>query len=560
MVTGHTVGARGIVIWNGFKQNITITGNMVTNNNCCGIELQDGTGSNVNISNNTIDIGTGDNAIGVLGLNATVGANTINNNIITGGGRYGIEIKNPDGGVTVSGNNVDMTSENADLRDRAGIAVFRRSFTPGNPQGYADIPNGVTVTGNTVISYNQTSGEEGFGIVIEGTGHTVNGNTLNGNDIGIQLQGGGHQVPNYVENDAGDGSQNVGDSPDYFGRGNTPFVCDVDLGVNTFIGNGIDVRLVTANEQSTDLGYITSKVSGIVHNQTQNTDHCTIQDAIDNANPDDVINVPAGVYVEDIIVHTPVTLNGPNAGTCGTGSRGPEAIIYPATSSIFGEIIKVQASDVTIDGFLIDGDNTSLTSGVLGTNGADLDAAEAVTVYVDNIENLTVQNNIVKNLTYFGVTIFGASYSAPTTSGHLVDCNKFQDLGTYLAPPNTINLWGGGVLIYNDQYTRITDNTMMNVRIGVQTGNFHDANTGSALYQVIDNNTIQTRRRGIFYNLHTGGSVSPITVSNNDITALADANETVWDGILMSSLSDAVGQVFDNTVDGTGISVPSERI
>lgn len=251
MISGHTVGARGIVIWNGFKENINITNNSLSNNNCCGIELQDGTASNVNISYNTIAIGTGDNAIGVLGLNDNTGSNTINNNIITGGGRYGIEIKNPDGGITLHANNINLTNANSDLRDRAGIVVMRRDFTNGNPQGYADIPNGVTLTNNTVTNYKQSSSaEEGFGIVIEGSDHVVSGNVLTGNDVGIQLQGGGHTNANYVSNNSGSGSQNVGDSPAYFGRGNSPTVCNIDLGSNTFNLNGIDNRLSTNNYQS----------------------------------------------------------------------------------------------------------------------------------------------------------------------------------------------------------------------------------------------------------------------------------------------------------------------
>ena len=35
------------MIWNGFKTHITITNNIARNNNCCGIELQDGTASGV---------------------------------------------------------------------------------------------------------------------------------------------------------------------------------------------------------------------------------------------------------------------------------------------------------------------------------------------------------------------------------------------------------------------------------------------------------------------------------------------------------------------------------
>ena len=97
---------------------------------------------------------------------------------------------------------------------------------------------------------------------------------------------------------------------------------------------------------------------------------------------------------------------------------------------------------------------------------------------------------------------------------------------------------------------------MTNVRLGIQTGNFHALNPGAAMYQVIDSNTIQARRLGIFYNLHTGNP-SPLTLSNNTITALADANETGWKGILMSSLSDVAGIASNNTIDGSGVSIPS---
>jgi hypothetical protein len=180
MVENNGSGARGIVIWNGLKTNITFTGNMLFNNSCCGIELQDGDASAVNISNNTIDISTGDNAIGVTGLNASTGANTINNNIITGGGRFGIEIKNPAGGVTVNSNNVTLTSQNTDVRDRAGIAILRRAVTGSN----VDVPNGVSITGNTVDGYQQSSTSEGFGIVVEGTNHTVTGNTVQNCEVG----------------------------------------------------------------------------------------------------------------------------------------------------------------------------------------------------------------------------------------------------------------------------------------------------------------------------------------------------------------------------------------
>ena len=112
-----------------------------------------------------------------------------------------------------------------------------------------------------------------------------------------------------------------------------------------------------------------------------------------------------------------------------------------------------------------------------------------------------------------------------------------------------------GVLIYNDQYTAITDNVMTDVRVGIQTGNFHDPNPGTSASQAISGNQIAARRLGIFHNLFTGNS-DPITVSNNTITAVDEAQESAWIGILLSSLDDH-SVVESNDIDGSGTSLLS---
>ncbi|MBK7160901.1 MAG: right-handed parallel beta-helix repeat-containing protein [Ignavibacteria bacterium] len=70
----------------------------VFNNNCCGIELQDGRASGVTIENNNIH-DNADNGIGLLGIQGQ-GENLIKNNTLLNNGRFGIEIKNPNGSRT----------------------------------------------------------------------------------------------------------------------------------------------------------------------------------------------------------------------------------------------------------------------------------------------------------------------------------------------------------------------------------------------------------------------------------------------------------------------------
>ncbi len=300
---------------------------------------------------------------------------------------------------------------------------------------------------------------------------------------------------------------------------------------------------------------VSNSLVGPVHNTNTGLNYCSIQAAINDPMTlnGHTITVDAGTYAEDIVVSKSLTILGPNANIdpC-SGSRVAEAIVVPATAAISsGEIFHVAASNVTIKGFTIDGDNTAITSGFISTNGADIDAAEGITVYETGINNLTVENNIIKNLSYFGVTLYDYPAGVPST-GHVISNNKIQDLGTYDVTSG-INLWGGGVLLYNNQYAAVTNNCMTNVRLGVQTGNFYLANPGAATYQNISNNTIWVRKRGIFHNL-AYGSASPYTLNNNIITAETNVNETsVWQGILLSSLNVA-STTSGNSVNGSGAS------
>ncbi|HEX5626046.1 MAG TPA: right-handed parallel beta-helix repeat-containing protein, partial [Saprospiraceae bacterium] len=534
-VSGHTAvsgAARGIVIWNGHKSNISITNCDVYNNNCCGIELQDGSASAVTMSNNNVH-DNWDSGMSAVGLDGTTGSNTISNNTVTNNGRFGIEIKNPNGNgsnITVSGNTVSLTGSFAaarpsEERDLAGIAAFRRGVLGSN----VDVPMGVSITGNTVSGYvqdNPMSVSEGFGIVVEGTDHTVTGNTVTGNDVGIQQQAGHLPYP-------GDGDQN--DLADqYFGRGNSPRTCGNTVSGNTLSGN-------TVNTRNVGIG------GGIVTNTNTMEEFCSIQAAIDDANTANghVIEVSAGTYAENITLNKRLELRGNNYGIDpNTGMRVAESIIVPATSdpdpnsptAVNILYMNAAATGSIIDGFTFDGDNPKLTSGVV-INGADIDAIEALSAY-DGTGDLTVKNNIVKNLSYAGMDFYNYTSGGAVTSNNVITNNKFDNI-----QPNT---FGIGILIYNNFYARIEDNVMTRVRIGVQTGNFYLANTGST--QSISDNTIESSRLGLFYNLMYG-SASSFTVQNNVFTTYTGSTNN--EGMLISSIGGAVTvAINNNNIDG----------
>ncbi|MCC6752714.1 MAG: HYR domain-containing protein, partial [Saprospiraceae bacterium] len=426
-VSGHpaTFGAaRGIVIWNGLKQNITIKYCEVYNNNCCGIELQDGTCSNVDMSNNDV-YDNGDSGMSAVGLTGSIGPNTISSNTLNNNGRFGIEIKNPDGDgtdVTISGNTVTITGSFAALRpveerDIAGIAVFRRGVLAGN----VDVPTGVIVTGNTVSGYVQDNGastSEGFGIVVEGTNHSVSGNTCTGNDVGMQQQAGHLPYP-------GDGDQSdLADS--YFGRGNAPFSCGNVFSGNTLSGNG-------DNSEPRNVGSIGG--AGFVVNTNTGETFCTLQKAIDDANTlgGHVLDVTSGTFTENVSITKSLILRGANYGTDGcSGGRGSESIVDGAAGTAFS----IMASGVVIDGFEIRGATGVSSSGYTGVSvrnnkfavdGVGISVSSAATspgstwAIEDNCIDLAAQ--LFGGTPTYGILLAGISGTAAAT----VDGNDISD-------------------------------------------------------------------------------------------------------------------------------------
>lgn len=467
--------------------------------------------------------------------------------------------------VTVAGSTLlNNTNRGIDARGRVTVNVNTSTFTNNGSAAFGTDGNdgftilaqrGATVTAsNNTIVHPATSTTP---VTAFSTGNTP-ANTINASNNSISMNG----------NTNAKGANNSGGNTitatcnwwGVTGANVAPLMSGV-VSFETFLSSGTDSDGAAGFQPAAGTCNGCSS-GGSVTNTTSGKSFCTIQAAINDAatTNGDIIVVGAGTYAEDIIVSKSLDIRGPNYNVSPNGgSRVPEAIIVPATNAVVtGEIIHISASGVKINGFTIDGDNTLLTGGANNTNGVDMNAAEGVTVYEDNINNLMVSNNIFQNLSYFGVTLYGASFSSPASSGHVVSNNKFQNLGTYTDGTNQVNFWGGGVLLYNNQYAAISDNVMTNVRLGIQSGNFSRANSGTVASQVISGNTMQVRRVGVFHNLHYS-LTSPYTFSNNTITGLANANETGVRGFLLGSLS-VNSTLTNNNVDLTGISATSTGI
>ncbi len=135
--------------------------------------------------------------------------------------------------------------------------------------------------------------------------------------------------------------------------------------------------------------------------------YATIQAAVNAAAAGAVINVDAGTYDETVTINKSLTLRGAQYGVdARTRSTSSESIVY-ATQTVFA----VDANDVTIDGFTIEGDDANIGAaqgaGVLmapsiaGTQVLNNIIQSNVTgIYLSNDSNTDaclIQHNLIQN-------------------------------------------------------------------------------------------------------------------------------------------------------------------
>jgi autotransporter-associated beta strand protein len=283
------------------------------------------------------------------------------------------------------------------------------------------------------------------------------------------------------------------------------------------------------------------------------TNSGSIQRGIDAAAAGWTVSVDAGTYVENVTVAKALTLLGPNAGTAGASlSRVAEAHVIPAIDDPENTpLISVEANGITIDGFLLDGDNPALNAGY-DAGGVDVNAAAAIQngVYpaLVDIDHLTVQNNILRNTSYDDVYVeltFGL-----TNGWNYIQRNQFE------------TAWEG--LQTYAVHAVIADNVFTNVNRGMSLhGTITQAPTGFT--PVISNNVVtigelwppswvgRLRSIGIWVN-YRRGNAAPLEVIGNVVnTPVAAPTGKTLRGLFALTV-DGAGKIdfIDNTVNGEG--------
>ncbi|HSS20331.1 MAG TPA: C25 family cysteine peptidase [Pyrinomonadaceae bacterium] len=294
----------------------------------------------------------------------------------------------------------------------------------------------------------------------------------------------------------------------------------------------------------------------------------TIQDGINGVTAGGTVIVRPGTYAEAILINKSLSLQGaqfgqnPNTRFAAfvTGPNGPKA--NPAIESIItaaatapasaaNDPVHVAASNVSIDGFVVDGNNPALNqTGAPVIGGVNIDARRAIqtedaagTAFPAN--SVTVQYNVMQNFSQRGVELINgtASNTAPDTTGNVITQNLVRNFGL------------DGIVLAFNAYADVTFNTVLTndfpTEAGIWVQDF--LNSGTPHTTNINNNNVtvgQDNFGGIWVNLAYLGTLN---INNNTVNA-AGSVTSGFDftyGIYLSSLRPGTTASLNGNIVGS---------
>ena len=367
-----------------------------------GIQLGWGAGGVVkdNTVSNIRYTGPSWSATGILGIGSggmeaiTIEGNNVSNT------QGGVQVYYFNGPVVL----LDNTLEDNDFNYLYAFddgAVTNNSFDTNDPCAVAlylaDVTN-ITLTGNS-FSNNYA------GVVIDGATDEIsfsNCEFLDNSSHGIIIQPYGTDNPDNISinqcNIVGNGSYGIENTTDnivdatqnWWGDATGPYhPADNPSGLGDTVSDKVDFG---PWYMDSSLGQSTT-----VHNVTKDLWYDAIQEAIDQADPCNVIEAGPGTYNEAILIDMPLTLRGATAGVNKNGYSVPanyawddsvESIInHPNPSGGYTAIVDIyDTSHVTFEGFVVQEQNAEANKNT---------SLVRVYAHTHEISNIVVRNNVI---------------------------------------------------------------------------------------------------------------------------------------------------------------------
>ncbi len=252
-----------------------------------------------------------------------------------------------------------------------------------------------------------------------------------------------------------------------------------------------------------------------------------INPGIQQCLPSGVVFVAGGVYVENVDVTKPVTVDGEdrNLVTILPAASNPVCAPGPLCGGSASSVILVSASDVQLLRLGVDGDNPGLVSGVV-RNGADLDARNGIITNdllgpaIDNllVADCRVQNTYMRGIhagTNLGSFAFVGN-DVVNVDGEAQSTGILNTGGTGLIQGNSISQAGDGIALIDSTGTTVELNVVTDVLSGIHSD--HNGSLGgSSTADVIDDNIVDCQRSSS-YGIWVFNPHLDVVVSDNQVT------------------------------------------
>lgn len=193
----------------------------------------------------------------------------------------------------------------------------------------------------------------------------------------------------------------------------------------------------------------------------------TIQEGIDHANEGDTVYVQSGIYYENIVIDTPISLVGEN--NLSTIIDGRDV----------GNVIKINVDGVLIKGFTIQ--HSGLTYPLSGINLSANFIDITGNIIMKNFYGLTlnfsfndeISGNIIQNNDHCG--IYMSKSSQNTITNNTIQNHTYNGIGMYDSSDGNIiqrnflsNNQYCGINIWKSSSNTITDNDIIDNNIGIR--------------------------------------------------------------------------------------------
>lgn len=295
-------------------------------------------------------------------------------------------------------------------------------------------------------------------------------------------------------------------------------------------------RVLTAEEIRAEYD---NGVVAHVHNINKGKNYTTIQAAIDDANPGDVIHVDSGTYYENVVVNKQLTLRGIDTGAgmpvVDAGGSG-SAITLSADGCLLDGFVATNSGILEEDaGIKVMSNNNVIKNNTVSNNKAGIDLASS--------DNNILSSNIVNSNSYPGIALTSSNNN--TLFNNTANSNAYYGIELYLSGNNTLidNIANSntryGIFVWNSNnnnslISNIADN---NDYAGIR---FYSSSNN-----VVSGNSLNSNIKfGISMYGSSGNRISTnnVSFSENGIYLDSSSNNIVYHNNLIQNTK----QAFDN--------------